>query len=227
MSKRNYVFLMALTLAAVLTTGGLLASNMGFKITYTLNGAGSGGWVSGENTLALPFLPQLGITDAATLQGDIQNDCAVTPAPIQRFDPTSGFRQSWFGGKIGGTNFVIPTGCECYFVQMPAAAACSYVAVGSHDPAKQCTFNGAGVAGFVIGENPYGVPYHTTALNASDLRGQIPNVSFVQRYEPTTGARESWFGAKIGGTNFALAPGECYFIQMAAGVTTTLTPEHF
>jgi len=78
-----------------------------------------------------------------------------------------------------------------------------------------------------VGENPYGVPYHATAANASDLKTQLGNPPSVQRYEPTLGIRQSWFGAKIGGTNFALAPGECYFVQMAAGATTTITPEHF
>ena len=121
MSKRTFVLVMAFALTAVLATGGLLASNMGFKVTYTLNGAGSGGWVSNENTLALPFLPQLGFANAASLQSDIQSDCGVTPAPVQRFDPTSGIRQSWFGGKIGGTNFALAPG-ECYFVQMAAGA---------------------------------------------------------------------------------------------------------
>jgi hypothetical protein len=55
MRKRTFVLVMVCALAAVLATGGLLASNMGFKVNRTLNGAGANGATVGENHIALPF----------------------------------------------------------------------------------------------------------------------------------------------------------------------------
>jgi hypothetical protein len=216
---------MALALAAVLVTGGLMASNMGFKVSYTLNGVGAGGAASNENHFALPFYPHLGLTNAQSLKGDIDATPCSTTA-VQRFDPTLNARQSWFGAKIGGTNFnIIP--CESYFVQMSAAATCDYLIVGTHNPDQDCVFNGATVAGYLVGENTYSLPFHTTASNAGDLLIEISDANFVQRFNPSTNARESWFGAKIGGTNFAVVPGEGYFVQMASGTTTTVKAEHY
>ena len=224
MSKRSFVLVMVFALAVVLTAGGLLASNMGFKVNAQFNGVGQNGAVSNENHFALPFNPQLGLTDATTLLTDVQVTCSA--ALVQRFNPTTGFRESWAGGKVGGTNFSVG-GCESYFTQMNAAATCSYIMVGSHDPNLMCTFNGTGVGGAVSNENNYALPYHTTASNASDLLGQLSNTQLVQRFNPTTGFRESWAGGKVGGTNFTTVPGEGYFVQMNAAATQTLTPDHY
>ncbi len=225
MRKRTFVLVMGFALAAVLATGGLLASNMGFKINYTLNGAGANGFVAGENHVAMPFNKQLGMTDAAGFLTDVQNaPCGA--ASVQRFDPTLGFRQTYTGGKIAGTNFALGT-CESYFVQMNAGQTCGYIIVGSHDPNAQCTFNGTGVGGFVAGENNYALPYHTTANNAAELLGQLPNAASVQRFEGTLGFRQTYTGGKIAGTNFAVTPGEGYFVQMTAGQTATITPDHY
>jgi len=59
------------------------------------------------------------------------------------------------------------------------------------------------------------------------LLGTIPNVAFVQRFDPNADQRETWFGGKIGGTNFSIEPGEGYFVQMNGGATATILPEHF
>ena len=226
MSKRTFVLVMAFGLAAILATGGLLASNMGFKVNRTLNGAGSGGATVGENHIALPFNAQLGLSVADDLLGDIEQGDTTLVDFVQRFDPLTNQRSSWFGGKIGGVNFGL-VACESYFVTVAAGRTTNYIIVGSHNPTLPCTFNGSGVAGWAVNENPYAIPYHTTATNAADLLGQIPNVGFVQRFDPVLDQRESWFGGKIGGTNFGIAPGEGYFIQMNSGATATVTPEHF
>jgi hypothetical protein len=219
---------MAFAIAAVLLTGGLMASNMGFKVAYTFNGVGQGGAISNENHLALPFYPHLGLTNAASLKTDINAaGCGLSTAdPVQRFNPTINSRESWFGAKVGGTNFNI-SACESYFVQMPSGGTCSYVIAGTHNPDHQCTFNGAGVAGYLVGENTYALPFHTTANNARELLIEISAADFVQRFDPGTNSRQSWFGGKIGGTNFNVVPGEGYFIQMPGGATTTFKPDHY
>jgi hypothetical protein len=226
MRKGTFVLAMVCALAAVLATGGLLASNMGFKVNRTLNGAGAGGALVGENHISLPFNPQLGLSNADNLLGDIELGDTTLVDFVQRFDPTTNQRETWFGGKIGGVNFSL-VACESYFVTVAAARTTDYIIVGSHNPTLPCTFNGTGIAGWVVNENTYAIPYHTTATNASDLLGQIPNASFVQRFDPAADQRDSWFGAKIGGTNFSISPGEGYFIQMNAGQTASVTPEHF
>jgi hypothetical protein len=230
MSKRTYVLVMAFALAAVLATGVLLASNMGFKVLYTFNGAGVGGAAVGETHFALPFYPHLGLTNAQSLKGDIESGAGCTAAAqipaVQRFNPLINARESWFGAKIGGTNFDI-TPCESYFVQAAATTSCDYLIVGTHNPNQDCVFNGAGVSGYLVGENPYSLPFHTTASNAGDLLTELADANFVQRFNQSTNNRESWFGAKIGGTNFTVTPGEGYFVQMAAGQTTTVKAAHY
>jgi hypothetical protein len=217
---------MALALTAVLATGGLLASNMGFKVNRTLNGAGANGATVGENHIALPFNAQLGLADASNLLDDIEQGDATLIDFVQRFDPTANQRQTWFGGKVGGNNFSL-LACESYFVTVASGRTTDYIIVGSHNPTLPCTFNGTGMSGWAVNENTYAIPYHTTATNAGDLLTQIPNAGFVQRFDPVADQRDSWFGAKIGGTNFSISPGEGYFIQMTAGTTASVTPEHF
>ena len=226
MSKRTFVLVMAFALTAVLATGGLLASNMGFKVNRTLNGAGANGATVGENHIALPFNPQLGLSVANDLLLDIEQGDPSLIDFVQRFDPVLNQRESWAGGKIGGTDFSV-VACESYFVAVAATRTTDYIIVGSHNPTHPCTFNGSGVGGSVVNENTYAIPYHTTATTAADLLGQIPNAAIVQRFDPVLNQRESWAGGKIGGTDFPIAPGEGYFIQMTTGTTATVTPEHF
>jgi hypothetical protein len=241
MSKRTYVLVMAFAMAAVLATGGLLAGNMGFKIAYVFNSVnvdvGGNLTDSGETHFGLPFYPHLGLTDAQSLKTDIESgpaDCPGNIGNVQRFDQTQNQRESWFGAKIGGTNFLI-TPCESYFVTVNTDAGtpvtCPYIIAGTHNPDQECTFHGAGdfadQTSFAVGENAYALPFHTTANNAADLLGEISAANFVQRYDQLEDQRQSWFGAKIGGTNFLITPGEGYFIQMPSGVETTLKSAHY
>ena len=170
MSKRSFVLVMAFALAAVLATGGLLASNMGFKVNRTLNGAGANGAAVGENHISLPFNPQLGMSNASDLLDDVENGDTNLAINVQRFDPTADQRESWFGGKIGGVNFSL-VACESYFVTITAGLTTDYIIVGSHDPTVPCTFNGTGIAGFTVNEQRVAEalernPILVTALNA-------------------------------------------------------------
>jgi hypothetical protein len=226
MSKRGFVTVMAIAVAVVVVSGGLLASNMGFKLNKRLNGAGAGGAAVGENHITLPFVPRVNVADADNLLTDIEGGDTSLVNFVQRFDPLTNQRETWFGGKVGGVLFTIAP-CESYFVTMGVGVSLDYTIVGSHDPSIQCTFNGAGVGGWASNENTYGIPYHTTAENAADLLGTIPDVAFVQRFDPIADQRETWFGGKIGGTNFSIEPGEGYFVQMNGGTTATILPEHF
>ena len=226
MNKRTFVGVVLVATAVVLLTTALLASNMAFRLNKQLLGAGVAGAASGENHIAIPFIPRTNVVDAEDVLNDIEGGCGDVVVSVQRFSPTLGFRESYTGGKVPGTNFPLAA-CNSYFVQMNSAADCAYTIVGSHDPTVQCTFNGSGVAGFVTGENNYGPPYHMTAVNAADLLGSIPNAASVQRFNTQTGFRETWVGGKIAGTNFSVTPGEGYFIQMNPGTTASIVPDHY
>ena len=52
--KKRVFLLAALGLAAVLVAGGLVASNMGFKVNHLMDGPGGNGSATGTNGLALP-----------------------------------------------------------------------------------------------------------------------------------------------------------------------------
>ena len=74
-------------LAVLLIAGGLMASNMGFKLNYALDGQGTNGSANGNNTLALPFNQQTNIVNAFDLVTDIGG--FVTVQSISRFDRTT------------------------------------------------------------------------------------------------------------------------------------------
>jgi hypothetical protein len=226
MSKSAFAAVMATAVALVLATGGLFASNMAHRLNKRLNGEGVGGALVGENHIAIPYVPRVDIIDSDDLLADIEAGDTSVVIFVQRFDPLANQRQTWFGGKVGGVLFTL-TPCESYFVTLSSGVAVDYTIVGAHDPAVQCTFNGAGVNGWTSNENTYSVPYHTTAEHAADLLSVIPDVAFVQRFDPTADQRETWFGGKIGGTNFAITAGEGYFVSMNGGTTATILPEHY
>ena len=123
MSKRTYVLVMAFALATVLVTGGLMAGNMGFKLAQNFNSFEDGVYASGESHFAVAFYPHLGLSNAGTLKSDIEADpdCAGHVGFVQRFNQIDDQRESWFGAKIGGTNFdILP--CQAYFVTINTTA---------------------------------------------------------------------------------------------------------
>src|SRR6185436_20157107 len=72
MTKKNTYVVIAVALCAILAAGGILASNMGFKLNYPLNKTGTAGSKSGTNTLSLPYFRQTGLNDAFQLFADIE-----------------------------------------------------------------------------------------------------------------------------------------------------------
>ena len=60
MTKRTYIGVLTVALAVVLAAGGLLASNMGFKLNYPLVQTAAGVSASGTSTIALPDNRQAG-----------------------------------------------------------------------------------------------------------------------------------------------------------------------
>lgn len=219
MTKRTYIGVLTVALAVVLAAGTLLASNMGFKLNYPLTATGAGS-VSGTNTLALPDNRQAGINAASTLMNDIG---LVNVNNVQRFLEATDGLQVYTGRKGSGPDFALATG-EGYFVRMNTTV--NYIVVGSHDPAFANPLNSTG-AGSVSGTNFFSYPYHATATSASALINDIglANVNNVQKFLKATDGLQVYTGRKGSGPDFALAPGEAYFIRM--NTTVNYNPSHY
>lgn len=113
MTKRTYIGVLTVALAVVLAAGGLLASNMGFKLNYPLTAAGVGS-VSGTNTLALPDNRQAGVNSASALMNDIT---LLNTTNVQKFLEASDGLQVYTGRKGSGPDFALVPG-EAYFIRM-------------------------------------------------------------------------------------------------------------
>jgi hypothetical protein len=216
MTKKTFFGAMAVVTAVALTGSALIASNMGFKLNYTLSqGAGS---LSGTNTLALPDNRQTGMADAKNLMDDIG---FASTTNVQKFLKATDTLQVYTGRKGGGTAFPLAAG-EAYFVRV--AAPVNYIVVGSDDPAIAYPLTVG--AGSLSGTNFFAYNYHQTATDAKALMDDIgfANVTNVQKFLKATDSLQSYTGRKGGGTAFALTPGEGYFVKMAT--TVNYTPSH-
>jgi hypothetical protein len=219
MTKKTFFGAMAVVTAAALTGSALVASNMGFKLNYTLSQAGAGS-NSGTNTIALPDNRQTGLNDAKNLMDDIG---FASTTNVQKFLAASDSLQSYTGRKGGGNAFALNAG-EGYYVKM--ATTVNYIIVGSDDPAIAYSLNAAG-GGSNSGTNFFAYNYHQTAADAKGLMDDIgfANVTNVQKFLKASDSLQSYTGRKGGGTAFALVPGEAYYVKMAT--TVAYTPSHY
>jgi len=219
MTKKTFFGAMAVVTAVALTGSALVASNMGFKLNYSLTQAG-GGSNSGTNVIALPDNRQAGLADAKNLMDDIT---FASTTNVQKFLAATDGLQVYTGRKSGGTAFPLAAG-EGYFVKM--ATSVNYIIVGSDDPAIAYSLKQAGV-GSNSGTNFFAYNYHQTAADAKALMDDIgfANVTNVQKFLKATDGLQVYTGRKSGGTAFALTPGEAYFVKMAT--TVNYTPSHY
>jgi hypothetical protein len=214
---------LGLALAVVVAAGGLYASNMAFKLNYTLNAQQVGVSANGTNTLALPFNQQTNLVTAGDLLSDIGGTVAVQR--ISKFLPGTNSTQNYDG--VTGTPFAL-TASEAYFVVMKAGQTKQYIVVGSHDPSKVVTFLGPG-PGSATGQNFYAWPYHSTSNDAGELIAELGGTSVINRITRINRATNSgtvYDG--VTGTAFALTPGEGYFVQLKVGIPNVqFIPSHF
>jgi hypothetical protein len=227
MSRRNVI--VALCAAALLLAGGgLFASNMGFKLNYTLLQAGT---ASGTNTISLPFNRQIGIDNAEQLLNDINT--TGTPAGkavnVQQYLSSTDALLLYAKAPADPAPFALAPGIG-YFVKVSANT--SYIVVGSHNPGYTHTFLGIGPA--ATGRNFYAVPYHTTRINAEQLLDEINttgvppgNIANIQRYLPATDAVTVYAKAPADPAPFTLTPGEAYFVKTNAGNNVSYNPSHY
>jgi len=223
--RKRTVFVAALSAACLIAAGGLLASNMGFKLNYVLDGPGNNGSNTGTQTFAMPFNQQTTLVNAEDLINDINTTAGSTVVvSVSRFLRTTDKLDGYDGAT--GNNFTLTPG-DGYYVKVTTGV--NYIVVGSHDPNLAITFDGPGDNGSNTGTQVYALPYHTTASVAGDLIDEINTaagsnvVVSVSRFLRTNDKLEGYDGAT--GTNFPLAPGESYYVKVNSSISTI--PSHY
>jgi len=232
MRKRMFIGALVAVLAVVLA-GGLVASNMGFKLNYTLIAGGQAvpeGGVSqdGTNDISLPDFPQSGMVSANDLRLDIGLPANGGVSQFLRASNTS----QVYTGKGAGLNFNLVAG-DGYRVRVTGAANVNYIVVGSHNPSLSHTLIAAGQAvpeGGVSqdGTNSYNYPYHSVAATANDLRLEIgaPANGGVSKFLRASNTSQVYTG-KGAGLNFNLVPGASYRVRITGATNVSFVPNHY
>ncbi len=219
-----------IALAALTTGGAILASNMGFKLNYRLNGpASAGGLGTGKNLLSLPYFRQASIDSAYDLMRDIGDGSIDPVVSISRFDTGHDLFQVYTGrmGSPLSVPFALVAG-EGVFVQM--ASNVNYIVVGSHDPSRVIELRSAG-DGSATGKNVFAPPYNVLAKNTLQLMqdiggGVITPVLSISRFNASTDTFSVYTGRRSPSpTPHVILPGEAYFVAMAS--TIPYRPSHF
>jgi hypothetical protein len=220
--KKGMTLVVAVAVAALLVTGGLIASNMGFKLNYTLEGPGSS--QTGTNTLGLPFNKMTGLANAKDLIDDINNTGAPTGkvVNVQQFNRANDSYVVYNG--VTGAPFTLTDG---HAVRVQVSADVQYIVVGSHNPGLAIDLLATGV-GSQSGTNLAAIPYHTTADNAKDLIDEVNalvpgSVVNVQQFNNANDSFIVYNG--VTGSAFAWAAGEGVVFQMSQNVNWV--PAHF
>ena len=221
MSKRTFVGVMVVALAVVVMAGGLLASNMGFKLNYQLLQTTAGQSKTGTSTIALPDNRQSTVNTAKNLLDDIG---LANVTNIQRFVKSNDGLVQYTGRPLGGSDFALNAG-DGYFLKMKTTV--NYIVVGSDNPTLGYVLQQTTAGVSKTGTNFYAYNYHQTATTAKALLDDIglANVTNIQRFVKSNDGLVQYTGRPLGGTDFPLVPGEAYFLKMKT--TVTYTPSHY
>lgn len=222
MSKRTYVGVMIVALAVVVMAGGLLASNMGFKLNYPLTQTTVGVSKSGTNVLALPDNRQTGLNSAKNLMDDVG---LANVANVQKYIISTDGVILYTGRKGSGADFAMVAG-EGNLVKMNTTT--NYIVVGSDNPTAPYTLRATLAGTSKSGTNLFAYNYHQTAATAKGLMDDIglANVANVQRFIKSTDGVILYTGRKGSGADFSLVPGEAYYLKMNTTVNSYI-PSHY
>lgn len=229
MSKKNVFVAVVLAVCVIAAAGTLLASNMGFKLNYSLLTTAGAVSATGKNTLALPYFRQTGVNDSHQLILDIGNGSVTPVTNVQRFNKNND-TFAVYTGRMGtpAPLFSLVAG-DGYFVAMNSNV--NYIVVGAHDPSLSYTLQAPSAGVSATGKNLYAPPYNITATNSFQLildigGGVVTPVTNVQRFNRVNDTFAVYTGRM--GTPapvFALAPGEAYFVAM--GTTVPYIASHY
>jgi hypothetical protein len=211
-NKRRVTAVVVIAAAAIIVAGGLMASNMGFKLNYPLQAAQVGVSNSGFQSIGLPYNRQVGIDTASELLNDIVAG-GVSVDSVQKYDILSDQNIPY-----PFTDFPLAPG-EGYLVK--AASTGSYIIVGSHDPGFNVQLQAAAVGISNSGFQRYAHPYHGVSATASELLDELaPDATSIQKYDILTDQNIPYPF-----TDFPLVPGEAYLVQVSGN--KTFVPAHY
>jgi len=228
MRKKTLFATMTVALCVIVAAGGLLASNMGFKLNYRLTAPAAGVSNTGKNTLALPYFRHTGQNNAYDLILDIGGGSVNPVLNVSKFNEAND-TFTVYNGRMGApaVSFSLAAG-EGYFVNM--ASNVNYIVVGSHDPSLAISLDAPSAGVSATGKNFLAPPYNITATNAYALildigSGSVAPVLNVSRFNTINDTFAVYNGRMGAPAPFALAPGEAYFVNMASSVP--YTPSHY
>jgi hypothetical protein len=225
MRNRKTVFaaLSVVGVALLVLAGGLMASNMGFKLNLPLAKALGGVSASGTNYIGLPFNQQVGITTAKDLFADIALGGTIQFLNQHR-KIDDGFEVYTFGGgTIPPDGWAITPG-EALIAKVGDDQ--NYIIVGSHNPGLTINLIAAGPSS-ASGTNYYTHPYHGVAVDARALFVEIGAVQFLTQHRKFDDGFEvyTFGGGTIPPNGWTLQPGEGYIVKVATD--RALTPSHY
>jgi hypothetical protein len=216
MKQRRVAAFVVIAVAAVVLTGGLMASNMGFKLNYSLQATQSGVSNSGFQTIGLPYNAQVGVTSAGELLADITAG-GVSAASLQKFNILSD-QNDPYPGPAGDFALVPGTG---YLVGVTTSGP--YIIVGSHNPSLSINLQGAAVGVSNSGFQRYAHPYHGVASTAGEFLAEIaPEGASIQKFNILSDQNDPYPGPA---GDFALVPGSSYLVGVTGN--KTFTPAHY
>jgi len=187
--------------------GGLMASNMGFKLNYPLTAQDVGVSKTGRQCMGLPYNRQVGIDTAEQLLTD------TGAFSIEKFEPSVDGNSAY----PGVPDFPLAEGGG-YLVRVLADT--NYIAVGSHDPSLEIQFKAQAVGVSKTGRNRFAPPYHAVASTAEELLTEIGAFS-IEKFEPSVDGNSAYPGVP----DFALEPGNCYLVRVLSD--TNYIPAHY
>jgi hypothetical protein len=212
-NQKRVVALVLLATAAMVVTGGLVASNMGFKLNQPLLAQASGVSQTGRTCIGLPFNKQVGIVTANDLFGDIPN-----ANEIQAYNPVNDGGIPYPAGP--GSDFPLED-YEGWLVQVSIDT--DYIIVGSHDPSASVAFTAIQAGVSKTGRKMYAHPYHGVNTTAQAIIAEIPNAVELQGYNPINDGGIPYPAGP--GSDFPVDPGDCLLVQVSAN--SSFTPQHY
>jgi hypothetical protein len=225
MRNRNVVLagVVVAGVAVLVLAGGLMASNMGFKLNLPLKATGAGS-NSGTNYIGLPYNQQVGMVTARDLFKDIAAGGAVQLINKHRKVDDQFEAYDFDGGTLPPNGWKLVPG-DAYIVKVGEGQ--NYIIVGSHNPGLTISFLGTG-AGSNSGTNYYTHPYHGVAANARELFQEIGgSIQLLNQHRKNDDAFEAYDfdGGTLPPNGWNLKPGEGYIVKV--GSDQDIVPAHY
>ena len=211
--KRRVTAFVVIAAALLVAAGGLMASNMGFKLNYPVKASSDPNSNSGRNAVGLPYNRQVGIDTAKQFLDDVSAS-GLQGLQLEKFDPATDTNAP-YPGPAG--DFALAAS-EGYLLRVNVSG--DYIIVGSHDPGFTVTLNGTSTSN--SGRTRYSHPYHGVAATAAELLAETGGIQ-LEKFDPATDTNAPYPGPA---GDFALVPGEAYLIRVI-GANTQFVPAHY